>query len=316
MIADLVILGIMALAAVRGYRRGVALTVLGIAGVGGGYLGALLLARPLGGALAGSAGPPLVVALPLAGMLILGSAGLITRVLSGRLETARRQDRERGVPARWADSAGGAALAAGATGAIAVVVVSLVAGALALAGGAPSPLAGSFAARLGAPLTRSLVYLGARGAIRDPLGSAVLAAIAADPRRGVQALETVTRDQRIQALWSDPALRQALARQDRVAIADHPMVRALASDSAFRNAAERIGLARSGVGAAGLSEALATRVGPLVRSVESLRSDPELRQMLEDPELRARLDAGEVGSILTDQRFNGITRRLFGGAGR
>ena len=109
---DIVVLGILGWRAWHGWKRGTLLMLISLAGMFAGYVGALLLFRPVGNYLNRTFDVPVMVALPLAAMLVIGVITGGLRMARFALERRRGQARLQGVTHSPIDSAGGALISA------------------------------------------------------------------------------------------------------------------------------------------------------------------------------------------------------------
>jgi hypothetical protein len=140
--------------------------------------------------------------------------------------------------------------------------------------------------------------------------ASVVSTMTARPGEGVQAMNAVMRDTRVQRLWTDTVLRGSLARGDEGALAGSSTVRALAGDQVFLAAARQLGVLPVGAGGEQLAAQLASQVGPLVRSIASIQDDPEIRRTMNDPELRRLVERGDFAALASDPRFNQLAGRI------
>lgn len=310
---DLLVAGVLALAAAVGWRRGTVPMALSIGSLVAGYLAAWLLIRPAGTLLARAASLPPLLAQPLAAILVMAVVSLAFKFAAGAVERSRRSRRAEGGgggrESTPANRVGGALLAAVWAFGIVLVLVWGLASVHSLTGAGPG-VAGSLTGRLAMRAAEAATALVARRALGDPLLSAVAAHLVSDPNRSARATGTVMGDPRVHALWTNAALREALLRGDAGALAASADGRALAADPEFRAAAVQIGLLTPDAGADQVAAQLTARLTPLAQAVNRLHNDPDVRRMLDDPALRARLEQGDVTGLLADPAFNALAGRV------
>jgi len=259
------------------------------------------------------AGIPLLVAIPLAGFLVVGVAAGVTR------GAARRVGRERKVmlangwePPPW-DRWGGAAL-----GAVSGTGVILFAAWVGNATGnlhhrdaeLRASVVGRAAAQVGEPVVRMVAG--------EALGNAVMASTAAylmsDPEEARETLGALVRDPRVRSVASDPGVREALVAGNVGALSRVPDLRELARDPAFVTVARRIRLAPEGGGEVispqELAEAVAERLGPLARAADALAKNPDVQRALQDPALEEALARGEIGALISQGKLDELMRHV------
>ena len=309
---DLVVLGILGMRGWHGWKRGTLLMLISLAGLFAGYVGALLLFRPVGNYLNRTFDVPVMVALPVAAMLIMGLITGGLRMARFAVERRRGEARLQGVTHSPLDSAGGALISA----VWGLGLVMLVAWALMGLHGALKigpDISRSVTGRVTSSVMQKVTYTLTRRRTGSSLMANMLALAVGQPGTGVEMMNTLLSNQRVRGLWTDSTLRNALARGDVEALTRHPSLRALARDTQFVHAAATVGLAGASAGATGdpqLAANLVAQVGPIVRSFQSMGSDPEMRRLMNDPELQRALNRGDVGAIIGNPRFRQIAERF------
>jgi hypothetical protein len=306
---DLIVLTILAIAAWHGWRRGTILMGLSLASIGAGYLGAALLYRPVGRMIGLSFHLPPLVALPVAGLLVLFAISTLIKVMMWKIERKRAQGRREGVEPPMLDGVGGASIGVMRAGALLVVGVWAMLALNSLAHIGPD-YSSSFSGRIAAGVMRRATFSVTRRATGDPLMASVLSMMASRPQEGVRTMNAVMRDPRIQRLWTDTLLRSTLAHGDSASLGGSSTVRSLAADSAFMAAAHSLGVMPEGAGNEQLAGRLVEQVGPLVRSVQSVQNDPEIRHMMESPELRQMMQRGDFAALVAVPRFNSLAGKI------
>lgn len=306
---DLVAFAVLALAAWLGWRRGTLLMGLSVASLVAGYIGAILLFRPAGHLLARIAGLPPMVALPAAGLFVMLAITTIIKAVTWKVERSRAAARAKGETPNPVDSAGGAAIGALRAGAFVVLGAWLVQSMHGVAHVGPD-ISSTITGRLAGRVMHRATFAVARRVTGDPLTARVAALMASDPKEGIETVNLVMRDVRVQQLWTDTLLRASLAGGNTDAVAANPAIRSLAGDTAFLAAAGQLGVVPAGTGSDQLAAQLVSNVGPLVRSVQSMRDDPEMKRMLENPDMRRLMEEGNFAAIATDPRFNELAGRV------
>lgn len=307
--ADLIALLVLGIAAAIGWRRGTLLMALSVAGIVAGYVAAVILFRPAGSLLARVVSVPPILAMPLAGMLVMFVVSAAIKFASKRAARERSFKIQNGWEPPRADQAGGAALGSAWAALIVLVVAWAVMSLRSIAHVGPD-IERSMTGRAATAALGKAFYAVAKRATGDPLIARLSSLLASRPTDGARTLQALVGNQHVHSLLTDPALLGALARGDASALAASSQVQGLAADAGFMDAARQLGLSAGQGGAQSLAAGLVEGAGPLARSVESLREDPAVRDLLNDPGLRQRFEQGDVQGLLTDARFNQLAGRI------
>lgn len=308
---DYVVLAALALAAFIGWRRGTLRMALPVLGVVAGYAGAFFLYRPLGRIVGQATGLPAMLAYPAGGLVAFVLVTLLSKLPALGLERRLAPQRGKHAPAlTGADRAGGAILGVAVASAVTVVVLWALA-ALGSASGQGPDLERSRAGRIAVRTSRRFAQAAAQRATGERLLSSTMALLATEPRAGAHAIQTLAGDVRLTALFGNTDLHAALLSRNPGALARHPTMDVLARDPEFLGAVETLGLVRPGEGRYAIAAAMVADVAPLVRAVDELRRDPEVRKTLEGPNgLGLRLQRGDAASLLRDRDFNVLAGRV------
>jgi uncharacterized membrane protein required for colicin V production len=306
---DVIALGILGLGAWRGWKRGTLLMALSLSGIVAGYVGAVLLARPIGAILAGSSAVPPLLAAPLGGAAGFILFSVVNRLLTRRVERRRSAAIRGGAEFPPVDHAGGAAL--GAVGAAALLVL-VVWGAVSLQRVVPGMPAvdRTVAGRSAVALAQRAATIVARRAVGDHFSANVMARIVANPARTVPVLTAALNSEGVRGLVSDQALRTAIVNGNTAAVAASPALRMLSADPDFRAAAAEFGLSDSAADPARLAQDLTSRLGPLVRAFETARESPEYARLASDQRLHERLRAGDLPALIGNPSFDALLARF------
>jgi uncharacterized membrane protein required for colicin V production len=309
---DLLAAGFLGLFGYLGWRRGTVLTALAAGGLVVGYLGALLLYRPVGLLFASVIGVPPILAFPLGGLVALLTISILMKVATARVAANRRWRLAKGwIPSR-ADRGGGAAL--GVVWALGLVILLAWAG-IVLRGltGLGPDAENTISGRLASAAVGNAVYAVARRATGSRVLASTMALVAVKPSEGAESLNRLVSDGRLRAAFQATALRDAFVQSDAATIAQHPAIRSLAGDAPFLEAAEAVRLVGDVDGTASpeeLSLQLTEHLGPMVRTMRTLSDDPEIQTLLEDEEFMAQIDQVDLGALATDPRFNLLAGRI------
>ena len=171
----------------------------------------------------------------------------------------------------------------------------------------------SLTGRASAVVTERAVSLGTRAVVDDPFVARTMAHMVADPVAATEALNGVLSDARVQQLAGSGALQRAAASQDPAALARDPSLVALAADAGFVSMLRDFGVLGSGSGTATpteVAEAITREAGPVLRSVEALKKDEEIRSIVADPSFRAALERGDYLDLARDERFTRLFERV------
>lgn len=299
----LVLLGFTLLGAWRGALE----SGLRLSGWIAGYLAAALAARFAGDGVAALFGAPGWLGMPLAGIF----AFLAVQIAFAIAIVFARRRREQSEPGSG-DRALGALFGAARGGLLIVLVgwLALFADALraqGVAAGVPA-LEGSRAARMS-----GLVVEEAAGAAlgRSDPGARAATALAAHPRRTLETLEDVLAHPLVLNLQSDAAFWQRVEAGNVNAALELPSARALVLDAELRGQLASLGLvdAAAATQPAAFERALAEALDAAARRLAELRSDPEMRALLEDPEVQGLVERRDAFGLLTHPRFQSLIRR-------
>jgi len=305
MLVDLIGLLVVTLMGWLGWRRGLLLSLLQIAGLAAGYLAAWTLYRPVGRVLGSLFSLQPLLSYPLggvvafvAGVSLFGVVGLVLR----------RRRRRRAVTPGTLDRVGGAALG-GAHGLALVLVLAWAAVTLqnvaAGAGHAPDVIVrDGVVGRMALPLVVALArYAGAQ------TGSATMGeaagSFARDPLRTTRGLSTLLTDARVQSVVQDRALVRRLVRDPKRAARD-PNLRALARDPQVVQSVRRLGLLPPGPDVLSDAEVLqlTASLGPMARTIGGLADNAEVQRLVQDPQLQRLLQRRDLMALANDPTFN------------
>lgn len=313
MIIDLFAFLVVAAAAAFGWRRGAVNMALWTTGLVGGYVAALLLFRPVGSLLAAGTGLPELLAYPLAGMTVL----LLTSFLVNRYARRFRKERALKIENGWAppgwDPFVGLALG-GLYGGTVVMIVAWAASSLGgLFGGGSSEVRSSLVGRASAAASQQVVRVAAQTMLGDPLVSNAVARMLADPQGATEAITAALDDPRLRQLAESESIREAIKSGDMMTLTRNPTIAALAADEAFVTTLRDFGVLERGSGpvsAEALSGAITSRAGPALRSVEALRNDPEIQEILSGGPVRAALESGDYADFVRSVEFARLFDRV------
>ena len=306
---DLVTFLLLALAAWSGWRRGTVPVALSLIGVVGGYMGGLLLYRPIGSMLTQVWSVPPLLAAPLGGALAFFLVSIVLRIVSWKVNAFLALRRAAGWSPAPPDRAGGAVLATLWAFAIIVAVAWALMAVRSFTNRGPA-IAESLTGRVTAWATRRVAFAATRRLAGDPLVANMMSFLVADPQRGAAALRTLMGDQRVRGMFTDATLREALASGDAAAIAGSPAVRALASDPTLREAARDAGLVSGDAGSEAIAQDLANRAAPLARTIQTMRTDPELSRVMRDPSVQQKLTEGNIDALIADPAVGRVVARM------
>jgi hypothetical protein len=311
MLAILIIAGM----AILGRSRGTIGMGLLAAGLVGGYATALILARPIGSLLAGASGLPEIMAYPLAGMIVLFAASTGINIFARRWRRERAFKMENGwEPPAW-DANGGTALGVG-YGVILAMILAWMGsslGGLSGQGQGLESVRSSLIGRASSVVTEQAFSLAARGWAGDRFTSRAMAHFVADPAGATEALNAVMADERVERLFASGAIQRAAVSGNPDLLARDPSLAALARDEVFVTALRDFGVLEAGEGPAPpaeVSAAITREVGPVVRSVESLKRDEEIQRIIQSPSFRGALERRDYMALARDPGFEHIFERV------
>ena len=313
MMIDLFATLVVAAVAAFGWRRGAANMALWAAGLLGGYLVALLLFQPVGSLLAATTALPALLTYPLAGTALLFLTSSLVNWQARRVRKGRADKIEKGWAApRW-DRLLGFALG-GSYGVTVVIIVAWAVSSLGgLFGGGASQVRSTLVGRAAVPAAQQAFRVAAQTMIGDPLVSDAAARTLADPLAATEALEAALDDPRLRELVESASIREAIMSGDAISLTRNPTIAALAADEAFVRTLRDFGLLERGSGpvsAEALSEAVTSRAGPTLRSVEALRNDSEIQQMLSGEWARDALESGDYVGLVVSEEFSRLSDRV------
>lgn len=301
-----------AAAAVFGWRRGSVNMALWAMGLVGGYVASLLLFRPLGSFLAANTGLPLL-AYPVAGMAVL----LLTSSLVNGLARRFRKERAFKIENGWAPPVSDRLLGVvlgGAYGGAVVLIVAWAASSLGglFGGGAPA-VRSSLVGRTSVPAVQQAVRVAARIMLGDPLVSSAVARMLADPAGSIEAINVGLDDPRLRELAESESILEAIRSGEAGNLIRNPTIAALAADETFVTTLRHFGALERGSGpvsAETLAEAITTQAGPALRSVEALRNDEEIQEILSGGPARTALDSRDYASLIRSDKVARVAERL------
>ena len=136
-------------------------------------------------------------------------------------------------------------------------------------------------------------------------------ALAAHPRRTLETLEDVLAHPLVLNLQSDAVFWQRVEAGDVDAALELPSARALVLDAELRGQLASLGLvdAAAATQPAAFERALSDALDAAARRLAELRSDPEMRALLEDPEVQGLVERRDAFGLLTHPRFQSLIRR-------
>jgi uncharacterized membrane protein YeaQ/YmgE (transglycosylase-associated protein family) len=305
-LVDGIVLLFLAVAGFWGWRRGALVMALSLGGMVAGYVGAFFLFRPVGTILIGATAIPPMLAYPLASLALWFVIGALAGLLQSRAMKKRKEQRKEGWRPSVLDGATGAALgSAWALGLVAVVLWAMM-GAYSFTGRGPN-VSVTMSARATSALAERAVYSIAQRVTHEELIASAMSIVAASPAEGTRTLTTVLQDDRFVQLLSNATTRSQLAAGDVASVSSYPVIVELSRDVDFWVAAERLSLVEEGPSR---TEALASGLVPVARTVETLLADEEIQSLLEKSELIERMRGGDLSALVTDTDFNQLAGRI------
>ena len=309
---DVVALAFVTVLAYFGWRRGTILTALSGSSLLVGYLGALLLYRPLGQLLRGVFSVPSILAFPLGGMVAVIAISLLLRIVAARLKIRRLKRLDKGWTPSTRDRTGGAVLGAVRGTAIVVFLAWAAIVVHGLTGQGPD-VEKTLAGRLTSAVVGRATYILAERFTGNEVLASTMSMASVRPGEAAETVSRLVGDPRLRALFQDRALRAAIMRSDFASVAGHPAIRDLARDPKFLDAAERVRLVGDLGGNAAQSEVtqqLAERIAPMIRTAETLSRDNTVQQILQNPRFLEKLQGGDIGTLATDPEFNRLAEKI------
>jgi uncharacterized membrane protein required for colicin V production len=305
---DLICLVVIGLGLLWGWRKGLVLGVLSVAGALCAYAGALFLYRPLSTPFSAIFALQPLLAYPLGGILAFSVIGIIFALAGHFIRRRRRRLREEGSTRSVIDQAGGAVLGAAQA---CLMVVTAVWFLIALQGIRPGKtpwVDRSVAAKVVKPLFARALQLIASRSGAGPTGQRVIASIAEQPESVALQLKTVVTNTRLRSLLGNRALVRALsAATARPGGILEKTVTELVADRELVAAAQGLGLiGRTAEQATPdqVRDLLLREVSPVLRRGAAIAQDGRIQAILEDPEITARLKRRDVIGLANNARFN------------
>lgn len=309
---DLIALAILTIFAYLGWRRGTLLTALSGAGLFAGYLAAIFFYRPIGEAIGAGFNLPAIVGYSVGGLFALVTTNIVVSLIARQVRKGRARLKKDGLHPTVVDRTGGAAIGAVWGGAIVVLIAWGGAVLQGLTDGRLG-LGDSVSGRLSAGVIERVVHEVSRRATGDDFLASVVAFAAVDPQKGAEAINRLVSDNRLQALFRDGALRDAIVNSDVASVAQNPLIQSLLSDESFVKAASQLHLIdgfEAGGSVTEAAEQLTERIGPLVRTVERLSHDGEFQRILRESNIVQRFQQGDVVDLIRDPDFEELFGRL------
>ena len=296
---DVAALAVIALNAIWGWRRGVILMAIGLAGVLLGYAAAYGLSGVVSDVLKDNGVQPLAARV-VAGLSLFFIVQIIAAIV-GFVVSRRNRDR---AADSW-DQPSGAILGL-VRGLVVCILLAWLAGLYqAFVPASSIRVAGS---AIGA-LARPLVSQTLGGVLERSTGSTswrpVVRRVARSPKRAAWGITKVTQDARVKQLFGDVDWLIAMKAVPEGHYAPHPALASIANDEKFVKAARAAGMLRS---TDRTPDAIKKRLGrffaPFVRFAFAMMKDAELQQQFNDSRLTERIQNKQVWSLLNDEAFN------------
>jgi membrane protein required for colicin V production len=304
---DLLLFAVLLAFTSLGAWRGALESGLRLAGWLGGYAAAVAAAAWLGAPAAAALGVAAWLGMPIAGT---AAFLLVQLALAVAIALARRRRAELDPGAL--DRILGAALGA-ARGALVVVLLgwlALLADALRSQGALAS--LPSTERSVAASWSGVVVESGAAAVLgqSDP-GARAAVALAARPAATLESFREVLDHPRMQALQRDRAFWSRFEKGDVEGALALPSARALVADASLRRRLADLGLVERAAAEhpVAFERALAQALGEASARVARLRSDPEVRALLEDPAVIERVERRDAIGLLSDPRLQRALER-------
>ncbi len=306
MLADLVALAVIAFYAVRGFRRGLAASLLGFLGVTASLVAAWLLWDWAGRRLNASFGMPMVLACALGASLVflVTDATFFLTVYLIRRRRKRKQAQPAAKPKYpRADKLSGASLGAciGILTAAAVIWMYTAAGLMPGAAAWPD-IRGSAAARLSGLIIGAEAWLFARAVTDDATLSRIVARSVSDPKAAVEDVQSIKQNPKVVELLQDVRFTDAVYKGDAEAIEANPRWKRLLEDPEFLRCARETGFLPAESDAAHAPGQAAEELARVGRKMTQISADPEVRDVLRDRDFQEMLNGGDLGKLLQDER--------------
>ncbi|MBI2943709.1 MAG: CvpA family protein [Candidatus Wallbacteria bacterium] len=295
MVLDLVLLFVLVVSALRGFQRGLASKLIGVAGILTSYVASVMLYRPLGDVLRDAWQLPPLVAYGGGGMAVF----FVVSLLFSIADAIRRSILERHmVTLTLLDRVLGGALGL-LTGSVYALLVIFLAFLL--------PPQGSLAAMLqtgeslllaqARPLTDSLTANIAGNLMGDPDLGRVVGRTLTNPGVVARKTQSLLGSPRMDAVVGDRELMERVRKGETEAVLKDSRVRELMDDPAARAWLDE--LAGPGKG----REAGKRTMLKVLGAVERFRSLPVAQQVLADPEIQAQLRKGDIVSLMRNKKL-------------
>ena len=309
---DVVALAFVTVLAYLGWRRGTILTALSASSLLAGYVGALMLYKPIGNLYRAAFDVPPILALPMGGMTAMVVITLVLRFVASRIRVRRMRQMEEGWNPSAIDRTGGAAIAT--TWALGIVIF-LSWAAIVLHGltGRGPDVERTLSGQLASAAVGKAVHVLAERFTGDEVLASTMALVAVKPSEGAKSVSRLVGSTRLRSLFEDRDLRAAVMRSDFSAVARQAGLVDLARDRTFLEAAERVGLIEKvGVDAAAeqVAAQLVERIAPMVRTADDLSKNSDVQRILQSPEFLERLQGSDLGALATDRDFNRLAEEF------
>jgi uncharacterized membrane protein required for colicin V production len=313
-IADLVVLAVIATYAVRGFMRGLTASLLGLLGVVVSFFAAWLCWGWAGRFLNASFNLPPVLACAIGAALVF----LVVNILfSGLVFLIRRRNKAKRAQTAanprypWADKLSGAALGAcfGILMAAMLVWLYNVAG-LTEVGASWPDIRNSAAGRLSGFIIRSEAYVFTRAATNSPALAGIIARSARDPKSAAEDIERIKQNREVTALIQDAQFTNAVLRADREAIKRNPRLNRLLEDRAFVRSARNLGFLPAESETVSTQDQAAEYLARVGLKMARIKADPEVQDVMRDAAIQKMLDEKNFDGLVLDERVWKLAGRV------
>ncbi len=305
-IADLLALALAAIFAYRGYRRGTLPALLGALRVICAYAGAYFLAGPLGGVLHRLFGLLNIVALLVAGAVILLAVKILFRLLGRKIERIRKK-RKKETPVgslSLPDRIGGSLI--GLLGGVATVLLLCWAYNLVRGGWAdprPPDISLSLTSRSSRYLIGRAAYAGLRASAKSPEKAGRIARLISQPGRTMGDFRRLTREPAVLQLLGSETFRAAFLSGDDLRILYNWDLQNLLHDEAAVRQLKNLAVIPDDYRSAEFQEKLAKSLARAGRRTQAALNDPRLHETVRELRNEGLLETGQLPKLILDPRF-------------
>ena len=312
---DVMALIIMLLYISRGYRRGLIVSILSLAGLLAACASSYMFYKPAGRMIAERYDAPDYVTLALGAVMVffcvLMLFSIITRIVSWRMRV-RAQSVE-GATLTWIDKTLGSLL--GAIIGLTIIVALLWGYQLAQftkAGKFLPDISSSIAVETSSSIIEMGTYLLAGSSMSDKDMARALAKSVSNPKKTAKDMQILLQNPSAQKLINDAEFVDAMLAGNEKRVKRNRTLNRMLDDPEVIKKAQELGLVSDKYEAAEMKNDVARKLAKIGGEIGKIRNDPKVQKILQEPEFAEKLQKGDFRDLANDERFGTLLNRVLG----